>query len=255
MTVRSGTRSVTFCALILLGAFIAAGPAITAGQPASAVAPHPDGEAALRRYIVAVKAGNPDYAGMTADFGATVSQRASQLQTTFNSWGEVLNVTFTGHGEHGLDEYAVRFDRAILLFSVVVTAEGKIAGAQFGPRAGVYPSRAQADGTPAVAHPGTEAALRRFIAEVQEGSPDYAQMSPALAAAVSEQLPHTQSMFISWGQFRSVKFAGNSPLGWDGYDVVFDHAIASFSIILAADGKVEGHWILSSRATTPAAQP
>ena len=148
------------------------------------------------------------------------------------------------------------FERAILSFSVHMTEDGRIAAVEYGPHAGVFPSSGGTDGTPAGApHPGTEAALRRYIAEVQEGSPNYAQMSPGLASALRQQLPHMQAMFLSWGALHSVEFTGNSPLGWDGFDVTFDRANASFSIILAADGTIEGHWCLSYREISPAAQP
>ena len=89
MTFRTGARSVPLSAAILVilvnlvtlmrGAVLAGQPENTSGQPASALAPHPEGDATLRRYIAALEAGKPDYAGMTADFGTAVSQQASHL--------------------------------------------------------------------------------------------------------------------------------------------------------------------------------
>jgi len=116
---------------------------------------------------------------------------------------------------------------------------------------------AQAAGTPVqpppavAAHPGTEAALRRSIAEVRAGNPDYTQMSADFAALVRQQLPRMQSLFKSWGELKSVKFTGVGPLGWDAYDVVFDNATASFAIGLTADGKIAGEGVRPAGAQAP----
>lgn len=86
--------------------------------------------------------------------------------------------------------------------------------------------------------PGTEAALRRSIAEVAAGNPDYDQMGPGFAAAVREQLPRVQQIFKELGAVETVKFKSVDPMGADQYHVTFEHGAAEFTIRLGPDGKI-----------------
>ena len=49
------------------------------------------------------------------------------------------------------------------------------------------------------AEPGSEAAVRRTIDELRTGKPNYDLMSPQLADATRQQLPHLQSTFAAMG--------------------------------------------------------
>jgi hypothetical protein len=89
-----------------------------------------------------------------------------------------------------------------------------------------------------VASPGTEAALRRAIAEIDSGTPDYTQMSDAFAGVVRQQLPQLQQTFKSWGAIQSVVFK-EIELGADAFDVKFANGAAVFVIKLGPDGKIE----------------
>jgi CubicO group peptidase (beta-lactamase class C family) len=86
--------------------------------------------------------------------------------------------------------------------------------------------------------PGTEAALRRSIAEVAAGKPDYDQMGPEFAAAVREQLPRVQQIFKEFGAVEAVKFKSVDPMGADQYHVTFEHGAAEFTIRLGPDDKI-----------------
>ena len=88
--------------------------------------------------------------------------------------------------------------------------------------------------------PGTEAALRRSIRELQQGEPDYNMMSPAFAALMRQQLPQLKDMMGHWGAIQSVKFKGVAPGGGDIYDVEFEHSGMQFTIFLGPDGKTQG---------------
>jgi hypothetical protein len=68
------------------------------------------------------------------------------------------------------------------------------------------------DQTPA---PGSEAAVRRMIAELQAGEPNYDLMSPGLADATRQQLTGIQSMLNGMGPLQSVIFKGVGPGGAD----------------------------------------
>ena len=89
------------------------------------------------------------------------------------------------------------------------------------------------------AAPGSEAALRRMIGELQAGKPDYDQMSPGLAQATRQQLPQLQSTIVGLGTLESVKFTGVGPGGADIYQVKFEKGTLEYRIWLGLDGKVD----------------
>ena len=86
--------------------------------------------------------------------------------------------------------------------------------------------------------PGTEAELRRHIAEMQAGTPDYARMSPELAEAVRVDLATGHSLLKSLGPVQSVQFKSVGPGGADVYEVKFEHGTAQWRIKLTPDGKI-----------------
>jgi D-alanyl-D-alanine-carboxypeptidase/D-alanyl-D-alanine-endopeptidase len=88
--------------------------------------------------------------------------------------------------------------------------------------------------------PGTEAALRRSIRELQAGEPRYDLMSPQFADVTRQQLTQLKSMVNGFGALQSVTFKGVGPGGADMYEVVFEHAKTEMRIALGADGKTLG---------------
>lgn len=90
-------------------------------------------------------------------------------------------------------------------------------------------------------HPDSEAALRRLVAEVAQGNPDYSRMGEQLAAAVRAQLPGMQPMLRARGAIQSVTFQGVGMGGADTYVVRFaDGSGLNFNIQLDDAGKVVG---------------
>ncbi len=89
------------------------------------------------------------------------------------------------------------------------------------------------------AAPGSEAAVRRMISELQTGKPNYDLMSPGLAEATRQQLPQLQSMIVGLGALQSVSFKGVGPGGADIYQLNFEKGALDYRIWLGADGKVE----------------
>lgn len=88
--------------------------------------------------------------------------------------------------------------------------------------------------------PGTEAALRRNIEGLQQGEPNYDQMSPQLAAATRQQLPQMKQLMMQLGALQSVTFTGVGPGGADIYQVKFEHGATEWRISLGPDGKAIG---------------
>ena len=95
--------------------------------------------------------------------------------------------------------------------------------------------------TPASApNPGTEAVLRRLVAGLASGSPDYDKLSPQFAEVVRRDLPMTHPMFSSMGELKSVTFRGRGDMGDDVYNLVFANGGVLMSAKLDADGRMAG---------------
>ena len=89
------------------------------------------------------------------------------------------------------------------------------------------------------AAPGSEAAVRRIIGELQTGRPNYDLMSPRLTEVTRQQLPQLQPMIRAMGALQSVIFKGVGPGGADIYQVNFEKGSIDYRIWLGADGKAE----------------
>ena len=86
---------------------------------------------------------------------------------------------------------------------------------------------------------GTEAALRRLVAGLASGSPDYDKLSPQFAEVVRRDLPMTHPMFSAMGELRSVTSAGAARWATT-LDLVFANGGVTMSAALDADGRMAG---------------
>jgi len=98
----------------------------------------------------------------------------------------------------------------------------------------------QVSTTGAVPNAGTEAALRKFVAGVASGSPEYDKLSPQFAEIVREGLPRTHSLFASLGELKSMSFRGRGARGDDIYRLVFNNGELIMSAALDAEGRITG---------------
>lgn len=90
---------------------------------------------------------------------------------------------------------------------------------------------------------GTQDSLRRWIGAMENGRPNYEEMSPGLAAAAREQWPRTKLIVQKLGAFRALTFERVAPNGDDIYAATFAHGTAEMVIgPLSADGKVIARW-------------
>jgi hypothetical protein len=87
---------------------------------------------------------------------------------------------------------------------------------------------------------GTEAALRRLVAGLASGSPDYGKLSPRFAEVVRRDLPMTHRLFSSMGELKSVAFRERGAIGDDVYNLKFVNGEVIMSAVLDADGKMAG---------------
>lgn len=88
------------------------------------------------------------------------------------------------------------------------------------------------------AHPQSEAAVRRLIEEIVRGEPDYARMSPALAAATRAQLPGMQQGLGALGPIRSIRFLDVGPAGGDRFEVTLENGAVIMQIVVDDAGTI-----------------
>jgi DNA-binding transcriptional MerR regulator len=91
--------------------------------------------------------------------------------------------------------------------------------------------------------PGSEAAVRRLIAEFQQGTVNYAGMSASLAALTREQAPVIAAELALAGGLQAIRFKGIGRDGWDVYDVNFANVAVEWRIALASDGRIDGMYL------------
>ncbi|HEY4079348.1 MAG TPA: S41 family peptidase [Burkholderiaceae bacterium] len=88
------------------------------------------------------------------------------------------------------------------------------------------------------AQAGSEAAIRRSVAEFQAGAPRYDLLSPGLAELTRTQLPQIQAEVVAAGSLQGVTFVEVGLQGEDVYDLKFSKAEWLWSVLLDEDGKV-----------------
>jgi DNA-binding CsgD family transcriptional regulator len=206
-------------------------PAAAPGErvSASGSAPTAGTEAALRRLVAGLASGSPDYDKLSPRFAEIVRRDLPRTQPLFSSMGELRSVTFRGRGEMGDDVYNLVFANGGVIMSAALDANGRMVGGILQPV-----------GTAGEPIAGTEAALRRLVAGLASGSPDYDKLSPQFAQVVRRDLPMTRGLFASLGDLKSVTFRGRGAMGDDVYNLVFAKGTVIMSVALDADGRMAG---------------
>jgi CubicO group peptidase (beta-lactamase class C family) len=88
------------------------------------------------------------------------------------------------------------------------------------------------------ARPESEAALRRLITGLANGTPNYDEMVPAFAEVNRQELPMLQAAITRLGALQSMSFKSVGAAGQDIYDVQFEHGSREFRILLESDGRI-----------------
>ncbi len=192
-------------------------------------APTAGTEAALRRLVAGLASGSPDYNNLSSRFAEVVRRDLPRTQPLFGSMGELRSVTFRGRGDMADDVYDLVFANGAVMMSAALEADGRMVGGILQPV-----------GRPGEPAAGTEAALRRLVAGLASGSPDYDKLSPQFAEVVRRDLPMTHRMFSSMGELKSVTFRERGARGDDVYNLVFANGEVIMSAALDADGRMVG---------------
>ena len=95
--------------------------------------PLPGTEAALRRMIETTARGQPDYDQYGPGLAEAVRSQLPAVQERLAALGPIQSVTFRGPSTIGGDSFEVKFANGALLWSISLTPEGKIGGANFSP--------------------------------------------------------------------------------------------------------------------------
>ena len=121
---------------------LAIGSAIALAIPAAAFAqsrdkPLPGTEAALRHMIETTASGQPDYDQLVPGFAQFVRSDLSNVQPLLAGMGPIQSVIFRGPGMApgmaGGDSFEVRFAKGAQIWSLSLTPDGKVEGANFWP--------------------------------------------------------------------------------------------------------------------------
>ncbi len=88
--------------------------------------------------------------------------------------------------------------------------------------------------------PGAQAALRKTIAGLRAGAPDYSLLNGAMAALTKRQLPALKNLITGMGALKAVVFQKVQPDGHDVYKVKFANGDSDWRIVLGEDGKIAG---------------
>ncbi len=90
------------------------------------------------------------------------------------------------------------------------------------------------------AQAGSEAALRRIVAEFQAGSPRYERFSPELADVIRSDFAQTGAELAALGPLQSVSFIEVGRMGESVFDVKFAKAEWVWRLLLDDEGKIVG---------------
>ncbi|MGX9430990.1 MULTISPECIES: M56 family metallopeptidase [Bradyrhizobium] len=88
----------------------------------------PGSEAALRRTIEAIRAGQPNYDAMTPELAVATRQQLPGLQRGLEQSGQLQSISFRGVGSGGWDVYEAKYDNGLSIWRITLAPDGKIAG-------------------------------------------------------------------------------------------------------------------------------
>jgi DNA-binding CsgD family transcriptional regulator len=145
-------------------------PASPAPVTSATAAPLPGTEAVLRQLVAGLASDSPDSGKLSPGFAEVVHRDLPMTRPMFKALGELKSVTFRSRGMKNDDIYNLVFTNGEVLMSAALDAEGKMAGGILQPG-----NRAPSSAMPSA---GTEAAVRRLVAGLASGSPDYDKLAP-----------------------------------------------------------------------------
>ena len=179
--------------------------------------------------------------------GATSSLEAARMLRESEGYGQMVAQS-PDLVSDALPPHSAFTRPAVLGVAIMILVGAIVSGLLLQPAAFSQAAHNQVVGSPgervstpgSVPTAGTEAALRRLVAGLASGSPDYDKLSPDFAAVVRRDLPMTHPWFSSMGELKSVTFQGRGDMGDDIYKLAFAKGGVIMSAALDADGRMAG---------------
>jgi DNA-binding transcriptional MerR regulator len=88
-------------------------------------------EAALRRLVEGIQAGNPPYEEMSSQLAQLVRMQLPLLQPVASYLGAIQSIEFRGVGSEGWDQYDVHGEHGTSRWRILLSADGKTASASY----------------------------------------------------------------------------------------------------------------------------
>jgi CubicO group peptidase (beta-lactamase class C family) len=133
LTLHQGGRDMVAKKLDDMQAKILADAAAATAQRIKDQTPAPGSDAALRKLIKGVAAGEPDYDAMTTSFADLNRRQLPQLQAAISALGAVQSLSFKAVGPAGPDIYEVKFEKGAQEWRIWLAPDGKVDAANFRP--------------------------------------------------------------------------------------------------------------------------
>ncbi len=151
--------------------------------------PSPGTEPTFRRFFASLLSGKPDYDLMAPGVAEQTRQQLTQFNQLAHSLGPIQSMKFLRVAPNGADVYEVHHEHSVVTWQIMLSADGKIAGAGFQPPPGTA-AAAQASG------PKGEPGPYRTVSEPASGSPGLRTFRPESLA----QFPrHDTLPVVVWG--------------------------------------------------------
>jgi beta-lactamase regulating signal transducer with metallopeptidase domain len=211
--------------------------------------PSPGTAEFLRRFVESMEAGAPDHSQMTLALAQVARAQQDGEIRSVKAWGALQSIRFNGVTPQGLDRYLVVFKNAEVPVVVGPAGpDGKFDTLGFTPPDLQRPSPAEIavrvhSNRPSL---GTEASVRKWLVSLEEGQPNYDDMTGPLAVAAHQQWPQTSGQIKAFGPLKEVRFLRVDPQGHDVYEADFQNSkILVLIDPLTADGKVANRsWLV-----------
>jgi beta-lactamase regulating signal transducer with metallopeptidase domain len=191
---------------------------------------HPASEAVLRTALSALRTNT---ASAAISPKAVIGMEAIQfrMHRYLTQWGALKALNFSHTDAQGDDQYEAVFERGRAYFVVRLDANSRILAK--------FDFHVMIDRDPgARPHPGTEQAVRRYIAAMTAGKPNYADMTADFAGGAYRAIPVARYYLHRWGDLRSITFLGRDEGDLDVYRVRFARGWSDWRISALSDGKI-----------------
>lgn len=182
---------------------------------------------ALRLYSESLQRGAPDYGVMTPRLQKATRESFGILVSDAKRLGAVRTVTFRGVDARGLEVYDVGYEHGTASYNAAPLVNGKLDKLAWGDV--LVPGE--------LPHSGTALALNKYVQTLQDGKPDYDDMTPALAANARESYRLDRSEVEALGAQITTAYKGGGMMGLDVFEVTFERGSRQW-VVAMENGKL-----------------